>query len=274
MLIIAHRLRPLLLTAVATLLLATSASAQSVYQATLNEANPQTFEISTNELQQILSANSANVFDARPHLEFSISHIPGALNVAAKPGVPLSVYVSDVAEIARVLHEDRDAPIVLYCNGPFCGKSKRLAAELLADNFTNVRRYQLGIPTWRALVGLTQIEADGIAYVYKADRTAVWVDVREPADYAAKTIHGAVNIPRSLVLPGKDVGEIKLAKDDGRLPIEDHNTRIIVFGASTNDARYVTQAIANEAFHNVSFFDGNFESALAAAKGKTDQEGR
>jgi rhodanese-related sulfurtransferase len=274
MLTITHRLRPLVLTAVATLVTATCVSAQSVYQATLNETNPQTLEISTTELQQILSTKSATVFDARPHLEFSISHIPGALNVAAKPGVPLSVYVSDVAEIARVLHDDRGAPIVLYCNGPFCGKSKRLATELLADHFTNVRRYQLGIPTWRALVGLTQIEADGMSYVFKADRTAVWVDVRGPADYAVKTIHGAVNIPRSLVLPGKDVGEIKLAKDDGRLPIQDHNTRIIVLGASTNDARYVAQAIANEAFHNVSFFDGNFESALAATKGTINQEGK
>ena len=42
------------------------------------------------------------------------------------------------------------ARVVLYCNGPFCQKSKRLAAELLEAGFTNVRRYQLGMPTWRA----------------------------------------------------------------------------------------------------------------------------
>ena len=50
--------------------------------------------------------------------------------MAPKPGVPMSVYVSDVAEIAR-LAPDRAAPIVLYCNGPFRGKSKRLGEELL-----------------------------------------------------------------------------------------------------------------------------------------------
>jgi hypothetical protein len=39
------------------------------------------------------------------------------------------------------------------------------------------------------------------------------------------------------LLPGKDVGEVKTAKDDGRLPMEDHNTRIIVFGRDMAQAQ-------------------------------------
>ena len=35
--------------------------------------------------------------------------------------------------------------------------------------------------------------------------------------------------------------------------MEDHNTRIIVFGSNAGDARAVADAIASEAFHNVSF---------------------
>ena len=46
---------------------------------------------------------------------------------------------------------------------------------------------------------------------------------------------------------------MKQAKDDGRLPMDDHNTRIVVFGSSAKDARAVADAIASEAFHNVSF---------------------
>ena len=46
---------------------------------------------------------------------------------------------------------------------------------------------------------------------------------------------------------------MKQAKDDGRLPMEDHNTRIIVFGSNAAEARAVANAIASEAFHNVSF---------------------
>ena len=34
--------------------------------------------------------------------------------------------------------------------------------------------------------------------------------------------------------------------------------RIIVFGASPDDARFVTEQLAREAFHNVSFFAGTW----------------
>jgi rhodanese-related sulfurtransferase len=130
----------------------------TVLQATLMEPEQKTAEVTTAELRQILADESAFVFDARPHLEYSISHIPGARNVAPKPGVEMSRYVSDVAEIERVV-QVKDAAIVLYCNGPFCGKSKRLSEELLDAGFTNVRRYQLGIPTWRALERVNDLRA-------------------------------------------------------------------------------------------------------------------
>ena len=85
----------------------------SVHRAVLGEPNQPTAEVSTDELRQILAERTAFVFDARPHREFAISHIPGALNVAAKPGVPMSAYVSDVAEIGRLVSNDRKAGIVL-----------------------------------------------------------------------------------------------------------------------------------------------------------------
>ena len=43
------------------------------------------------------------------------SRIPGVLNVAPKPGVEMSQYVLDVAEIERVV-QAKDALIALYCN--------------------------------------------------------------------------------------------------------------------------------------------------------------
>jgi len=230
----------------------------SIFDATLDEAGAKTPEISTNDLKRTLGEHSATVLDTRPQKEFAVSHIPGAQNVAAKPGVEMSKYVSDVAEVARLVNNKKDAPLVLYCNGPFCGKSKRLSEELLAAGFTNVRRYQLGIPVWRALGGVTQIEADGAKYVRDNDKTAAWIDVRPAANFAKGSIAGAKSIPRSLVLQGKDVGELKKAKDDGRLPTTDHNTRIIVFGGSADDVRFVADAIAHEAFHNVTFYEGDW----------------
>lgn len=217
-------------------------------------------EVSTEELVAILRDQSAVVMDTRPHLEWSISHIPGAINVAPKPGVPMALYTSDVAEVGRVVGDDKSQPLVLYCNGPNCGKSKRVAGELLEAGYTSVRRYQLGAPVWRALVGVMVIEPQGVRYVHQSDQTAVWIDVRDASAFNQGSIRGAKNLPRSLVLPGKDVGEVFAAKNDGRLPMEDHNTRIIVFGEDGEQAREVVEALAREAFQNVTYFDGTFEA--------------
>jgi rhodanese-related sulfurtransferase len=232
--------------------------------AIVGDSNAQAPEITTAELRRVLADGSAAVFDARPAGEFAISHIPGAINVAPKPGVPMSTYVSDVAEIVRAVRDDKTAPIVLYCNGPHCGKSKRLAEELLAVGFSNVRRYQLGLPVWRALGGVCQIEPEGLRRVSEQDRTAVFIDAREKSAFEAGTLSHARNIPRSLVLEAKDTGEVKRAKDDGRLPMEDHNTRVVVVAKDAADARYVAEALAREAFHNVAYFAGTFEQAREA----------
>ena len=221
-------------------------------------------EISTEELERILGTGEAVVLDTRPHLEYAISHIPGAQNVAARPGVPMSIYISDVAEVRRLVSGDSTRTIVLYCNGPFCPKSKRLGDELALAGHGKVLRYQLGIPVWRAFGGVTVIEPDGLRHVLGLDRTAVLIDVREAGAFAAGSIPGARNIPRSAVLEGRDVGEVRKAKDDGRLPMHDHNTRVIVVGATAADARFVAQALAHEAFHNVSYFPGTYEEARAA----------
>jgi len=220
-------------------------------------------EVSTEELEQLLKDQSAVVLDTRPYLEWSISHIPGALNVAPKPSVPMALYTSDVTEIGRLVDGDKSQPLVLYCNGPYCGKSRRVTGELLKAGYTNVRRYQLGAPVWRALIGVMVIEPEGARYVSKKDQSAVWIDVRDPAAFQEGSIAGARNLPQSKVLPGKDVGEVFAAKNDGRLPMEDHNTRIIVFGDNSEQAIQVAEALAREAFHNVTYFSGTHEALKA-----------
>jgi rhodanese-related sulfurtransferase len=263
-----RRTRPGLL---ALLVVAVAASAAgegppSVFQGVVGTAGQKTAELSTEDLKRVLADRSAVVLDARPHAEFAMSHIPGARNVAVRPGVSKSMYVSDVAEIGRLVDGDKARPLVLYCNGPFCGKSTRLAEELLAAGHTSVRRYQLGIPVWRALGGATEIEAEGLRLVVANDHTAVLVDTREPAAFQSGSLPGARNLPRSGVLEAKDTGEVRRAKDDGRLPMEDHNTRLIVVGRDAVEARFVAEALAREAFHNVSYFPGTFEEASAALR--------
>jgi rhodanese-related sulfurtransferase len=239
---------------------------QSIHAAVLAETDSPTPNISTAELAEILARGSAIVLDTRPRREWAISHIPTALNVAPKPGVPMSQYVSDVAEIERLVGGDKTKSLILYCNGPFCGKSKRLSQELLSAGFMDVRRYQLGAPVWRALGGVMVTEPEGARYILENDRTAIWIDAREAEEFASGSLSAARNIPRSRVLPGKDVGEIKAAKDDGRLPMEDHNTRIVVVGHDPEQARAVAEAIAREAFHNVSYFPGSYTELAAVAR--------
>ena len=241
------------LAAAILLLAAPSALAQTVFDTTLGEAGQKTAEISTQELKQIINSGSAIVLDARPPMEFAVSHIPWAKNVAPQPGRPAHLYISDVAEVGRLLGEAKENALVLYCNGPFCGKTKRLGTELAAAGYTNVRRYQLGAPGWRTLASQAmQTELSALSYISR-DKTAVWIDARGGAEFKAGTIFGARNIASSGLRPGKDQGVMKQAKDDGRLPMDDHNTRIIVFGSNAKDARAVADAIASEAFHNVSF---------------------
>lgn len=239
---------------------------RSIYAAVLAELDAPTPDISTAELTEILAGGIAVVLDTRPLREWAVSHIPSALNVAPKPNLPMSQYVSDVAEVERLVGGDKARPLVLYCNGPFCGKSKRLSQELVSAGFTKVRRYQLGAPVWRALGGVMVTEPEGARYIFDNDRTAVWIDAREVGEFASGSLNGARNISRNKILPGKDVGEIKAAKDDGRLPMEDHNTRIVVFGRDSQQARAVAEAIAREAFHNVSFFPGTYAQLAATLR--------
>jgi rhodanese-related sulfurtransferase len=213
-------------------------------------------ELSTEQMEVALERhiNRPVVIDARPYEEYAISHIPGAVCVAARPGLAMSQYTSDVNAIRDLVHGNIDAPIVLYCNGPFCGKSKRLATDLANAGFTHVVRYQLGIPVWRALGHATQSEREAIRATLAQDHTAVLVDTRDHDAFAKGSLPNARSIR---------FDEIAKAKDDGRLPMLDHNTRIFVVGKDGREARSTAQEIARNAFQNVSFYGGPVDSLVA-----------
>jgi rhodanese-related sulfurtransferase len=204
-----------------------------------------TSEISTAELQAALRNSSAIILDARPYEEYAVSHIPSARAVPAKPGTTPALYVGDAAEVAKNI-PDRNQPLILYCNGLFCGRSERLAKDLTALGYQAVRRYQLGAPGWRALGGVMQVEKPALLRVLAQDATSVLIDGRA-ASVLKPRLRNAVSI---------SLGDASKAKDDGRLPMTDHNTRIFVVAANGTEARAVAEAIVRDAFHNVTFFGG------------------
>lgn len=217
----------------------------AINDAIIGESDPVTPEISTAQLRQILTDGKTTVLDVRSTEEYALAHIPGSVNF----------YEKDVADLVKA-YPAHNAPLILYCNGPYCGKSKRLSEELNKKGYTNVRRYQLGLPVWRALGNTVQTDLAGIRYVLAGDRTAVWVDARSPKDFAKRSLPKAVNIRRQ---------EAEAANEDGRLPHKDKGTRVIVFADSPAEARVVAEEIARKAYWNSSYFGGRFADLSTTA---------
>jgi rhodanese-related sulfurtransferase len=217
----------------------------TIWQVTLGEPNPITPELSTEELQRLLEAGKTPVLDVRSAQEYAIAHIPATINL----------YEKELEQITRA-YPDKAGALVLYCNGPFCGKSKRLSEELVGRGYTNVKRYQLGLPVWRALGNTVQTDLAGARYILAGDKTAVWVDARGAADFARGSLPRAVNIRR---------GEAEAANDDGRLPKRDKGTRIVVFADTPEEARQVAAEVAHKAYWNSSYFGGSFRDLHAVS---------
>ena len=213
-------------------------SKPTVHQTTLGEAGQKTPEVTTEEVQRILATKSEPLLDVRSAQEYAIAHIPGSVNL----------YEKELERITQA-YPDKTTHMVLYCNGPFCGKSKRLSEQLVNLGYTNVRRYQLGLPIWRALGNTVQTDLEGFKYVFKGDKTAVYVDARGRSEFAKGSVPGAVSIKE---------GEAEKANDDGRLPHKDKGTRVIVFADTAEEARRVGEEIARKAYWNSSYFGGAF----------------
>lgn len=89
------------------------------------------------ELMDRMRDGLVTVLDVRPWDEYSIAHLPGAVNV------PLADLERRFAELPRKLE------IVAYCRGPYCVLSFEAVAALRARGF-KVRRLEDGLPEWRA----------------------------------------------------------------------------------------------------------------------------
>ena len=142
-----------------------SAQGTSIEQATLMEPDATTAEVSTAQLRHVLTDGSAIVIDARPRIEFDAGHIPGARVLDAPPD-------AQIAAVERLANGNKDAALLVYCNGPYCQASRRLAKRLVAAGFTNVRRYQLGMPQWQA--GLLATYGPNVPALYR--RAGAFID--------------------------------------------------------------------------------------------------
>jgi rhodanese-related sulfurtransferase len=231
------------------------AQGTGVLQAIWADTGQTTAEVTTEEVRKILADGSAIVVDTRSAAEFAAGHLPGVRHIATRADGPAAEYVEAVARLAG---GQKNAALVLYCNGPFCKRTRSLGKHLVEAGFTNVRRYQLGIPVWRALGGPTAIELDGILRLYGIDRTASFFDARTPVEFARGSLAGAHNVPADGTLE-----EVMKAP----LPRDDFNSRVVLFGRDGAQARKLADTLSQTPFHNILYFPGSYE-ALAAAVAK------
>ena len=77
--------------------------------------------------------------DALSPMSFAAAHLPGAINLT--PGW--------VDERARRRIPDLDTEVVVYCLGPDCDSSVKVANRLIELGYRNIRHYTDGMDDWR-----------------------------------------------------------------------------------------------------------------------------
>jgi rhodanese-related sulfurtransferase/DNA-binding transcriptional ArsR family regulator len=93
--------------------------------------------VSRQELLERSRAGEVTILDVRPEDEFTLGHLPGAVNM------PLRELEMRLAEF------DPAREIVAYCRGPYCVLSYEAVAVLRTRGF-KARRLEDGLPEWRA----------------------------------------------------------------------------------------------------------------------------
>ncbi len=93
--------------------------------------------ITRKELLKRSRAGAVTILDVRPHDEFALAHVAGAINI------PIGDLEKRIAEL------DPAIEIVAYCRGPYCVFSFE-AVSLLRTRGFRIRRLEDGLPEWHA----------------------------------------------------------------------------------------------------------------------------
>ncbi len=97
------------------------------------------------QAMEALKAGSWVFVDAREPDEFAAGHIPGAVNISAE------VLLTGLDAAARAFPKDK--PLLFYCGGISCPKSKDLAEGFKQMGFTALAVMPEGMEGWTAAGG-------------------------------------------------------------------------------------------------------------------------
>jgi len=93
------------------------------------------------------SPSTFALFDVRHGNDFSHGHIPGAVNLNSR-------FFADSLDVYIERHwpdlDRSEAPVVTYCYGPTCIRSRDCSTAAARRGFVNVQRFYGGMVEWRA----------------------------------------------------------------------------------------------------------------------------
>ncbi|WP_210490747.1 MBL fold metallo-hydrolase [Rufibacter aurantiacus] len=158
------------------------ANIETVLNQGLQPLSPEAFEAVVNE-------TGALVLDTRKAADFSLGHIPNAINIGLD---------GSFAPWVGELIPDIQQPIVFLSDA---GREEEVVTRLARVGYDNTLGYlQGGMSAWQAsgkeTETLPSISAAEFAQCLKAGE-AVVIDVRKPSEYSAEHVEGARNIPLS-----------------------------------------------------------------------------
>ena len=193
--------------------------------------------------------------DARPRRVADKGMIPTAINI------PDSEFDKHVARLPA----DKATPLVYYCGGLECVLSDKSADKARKLGYTNVLTYPEGYPEWERLYGAAaaaavvpgkekgSITVASFEQVWRDNPSSiVLVDVRDPKEFAAGAIQGAVNLPIN-----------ELEKKVGTLPAD----KPVVFVCGTG-------ARAGEAYDLVKLLRAELQAFFLDAVAQFGADGR
>lgn len=100
------------------------------------EDNHATNAVSLEELEYMIGGKHVLLMDVRPHSEYEMGHISGAVSI------PMNELLCCLKDFSKELE------IIAYCRGPFCVLADE-AVKVLSENGFKVRRLDDGYPEWK-----------------------------------------------------------------------------------------------------------------------------
>ena len=96
--------------------------------------------------------SGAAMIDTRVANEYAESHIKGAKSIPYKEKSPKAAdfNASDDSFDLSKLPADKNAPVVMYCNGAECWKSYKASVVAAKAGYKKVNWFRGGIPEWKS----------------------------------------------------------------------------------------------------------------------------